>query len=405
LPRLGVNRIVIVAVLAVVLTVPAAGIAGQISAAAEVQGAVYPLEPVGRTAIDSEIRGWASVDYNGSLRKNIDFSGDVIVYSSNQRRAIVDGEAKVTWRGQKAALAAGLLREQWGRFVDSPLDPLGPANTPFSLVYPERRLSQPTVRGTMFFKGASLDVYALVGDRQQPLPESDERFGFGVTTTDGVRRGALGGQALAVRVSGTQPALDWSAHVFAGLSRRPTFVPRFTTDGRLAGIDAVYTDILQVAGEAETTRADWRFLGEGFVRDGAVDVTGQERTYAYVAAAAEYQRLGAFDGAYNFIPRFELMVDTRGDRADIPFASAVRAGMRVATTSLRPMQVEAGYAYDWAFRGYGIMAAIEKTLAETPTVNLGFRFTTFSAGSTRSILDVWQDDRELFAFVRIEVSR
>ena len=139
-------------------------------------------------------------------------------------------------------------------------------------------------------------------------------------------------QALAVRVSGTQPALDWAAHVFAGLSRRPTFVPRFTADARLAGIDAVYTDIVQVGGEAETTRADWRFLAEGFVRDGAVDVTGQERTYGYVATAAEYQRLGAFDGAYNFIPRFEFMADTRGDRADIPFASAVRAGMRVATT-------------------------------------------------------------------------
>lgn len=397
------NRIV--AALAIVFTVPAASFAGQLSAAAEVQGAIYPREPIGRVAIDDEIRGWTSVDYDRQLRKNIDFSGDVIVYGSNRRSAIVDGEAKVVWRGEKAALAGGLLREQWGRFTDSPLDPLGPANTPFSLVYPERRLSQPTVRATMFFKSASVDVYTLVGDRQQPLPESDQRFGFGVTTSDVVRRGSLGSQALAVRVSGTQPALDWAAHVFAGLSRRPTFVPAFTADGRLASIDAVYTDIVQVAGEAETTRADWRFLAEGFVRDGAVDVTGEERTYGYVATAAEYQRLGAFSGAYNFIPRFEFMVDTRGDRADIPFASAVRAGMRVATTSLRPMQLEVGYAYDWAFRGYGAMAAIEKTLAETPTVNIGFRFTTFSAGSKPSILDVWKDDRELFAFVRIEVSR
>ena len=207
--------------LAIVLTAPAASIAGQLSAAAEVQGAYYPREPVGRVAIDDEIRGWTSVDYDRSLRKNIDFSGDVIVYGSNRRSAIVDGEAKVVWRGEKAALAGGFLREQWGRFTDSPLDPLGPANTPFSLVYPERRLSQPTVRATMFLKSASVDVYTLVGERQQPLPESDERFGFGVTTSDVVRRGSLGSQALAVRVSGTQPALDWAAHVFAGLSRRP----------------------------------------------------------------------------------------------------------------------------------------------------------------------------------------
>ena len=51
------------------------------------------------------------------------------------------------------------------------------------------------------------------------------------------------------------------------------------------------------------------------------------------------------------------------------------------------------------------MAAIEKTLAESPTVNVGFRFTAFSAGSTPSVLDVWKDDLELYSYVRIEVSR
>jgi hypothetical protein len=327
------------------------------------------------------------------------------VYGSNGRRALVDGEAKVAWRGARGALAAGLLRERWGRFTDSSLDPLGPANTPFSLVDPELGLSQPTIRATAFFDRLSLDVYALIGARPQPLPESDGRFGFGVATSDVVRRGGMGDQALAVRVSGTEPGVDWAAHLFGGLNRRPTFVPRFTPDARLAAVDAVYTEILQVGGELETTRADWRFLAEGFGRRGALDVTGRERTYGYVAAAAEYQRFGTFDGAYNLIPRFEFMADTRGDRADIPFASAVRAGMRIATTQLRPVQVDMAYSYDWAFRGHGVTGAVEKALAESSTVNLGLRIRAFSAGLKPSVLDVWEDDLELLGYVRLELSR
>jgi hypothetical protein len=163
--------------------------------------------------------------------------------------------------------------------------------------------------------------------------------------------------------------------------------------------------MLQLGGEVETTRADWRFIAEGFGRRGGLDVTGRERAYGYIAAAAEYQRLGAFDGAYNLIPRFEFMADTRGDHADIPFASAVRAGMRIATTRLLPVQVDTAYSYDWAFRGHGVIAAVEKALAESPTVNLGFRFTAFSAGLKPSVLDIWEDDLELLGYVRVELSR
>lgn len=375
------------------------------SVSSEVQGAFYPREPANRPAIDSEVRGWSSVEYRRPLLQNVDFTGDFVVYGSNQRSALFDGEAMLAWRGRKFAVAGGLLREQWGRFTDSSLDPLGAANTPFSMVDPEQRLSQPTIRTTIFFEGLTVDGYALIGARHQPVPESDGRFGYGVPTHNVVERGGMGDQALAVRVSGTQVNVDWSAHVFGGLSRRPTFVPRFTPDAVFTAVDAVYSEILQIGGEVETTRADWRFLGEGFVRDGAVDVTGEEQTYVSVTAAAEYQRLGAFDGAYNFIPRFEVMNDTRGDQADIPFGSGVRAGMRIAQTRRLPAQIEMAYLYDWAFRGHGVMASVEKTLAESPTLDLGFRVTSFSTGSKPSVLDIWRDDLELFAYMRVELSR
>jgi hypothetical protein len=387
------------------LSAPSSIDARQLTASSEVQGAFFPREPIGRPAIGEELRGWASVDIDRRLSERVDVRADLFVYGSNRRRALVDGEARIAWRGAKAGVAAGLLRERWGRFPDSALDPLGPANTPFSLVHPERRLSQPTVRATAHVDRVSVDVYGLFGGRRQSLPESDGRFGFGTTLRDVVQKGALADQALAVRVSGTEPAVDWSAHVFGGLSRRPTFVPRFTSEGQLAGVDALYSQILQVGGEVETTRADWRFFAEGFSRRGAHDVSGQQRSYGSIAAAAEYQRLGAFGGAYNLIPRFDVMADTRGDRADIPFASAVRTGIRIAATGLRPVQVDMAYSYDWAFRGHGALGAVEKTLAESPTVNIGFRFTRFAAGNKPSVLDIWEDDLELLGYVRLEVSR
>jgi hypothetical protein len=256
---------------------------------------------------------------------------------------------------------------------------------------------------TAFLRDVTVDVYALAGHRAQPVPEAGRRFGFGVPTRQVVDRGDIGDQAMALRVSGTGLAFDWGAHVYGGLSRRPTFVPRFTADRGLASVDAVYSDILQVGGELETTVAAWRLGGEGFSRSGAVDVWGQRRTYTSVAGAAEYQRFGAFSGAYHVIPRVEVTADTRGDRADLPFASSIRAGMRITRSELLPLQVQGAYSYDWVLRGHGVIASAEKALVETPSVNLGFRFTKFVGGDKASVLDIWERDVELYSYFRIEL--
>ena len=399
-----VSRLPFAATLAVALSI-AGTAAGQLAVSSEVLGAVYPQQPPTRPAGDGDVRGSARLELDRALGKNVTFSGDLQVYGSNRRRALADGEAALVWRGSRVEVAGGLLREQWGRFPNSALDVLGPSNTPFSLVDPEPRLSQPTIRTTAFMGRVSLDVYALAGARRQPLPESDGRFGFGVATRDVVLRGGMADTAVAARVSGTSLDVDWSAHVFRGGSRRPTFVPRFGAPGTLERVDATYTEITQAGGELETTRADWRFLAEGFTRSGALDVTGRERRYGYVAAAAEYQRFGAFDGAFNLIPRVELTADTRGDRADIPFASSVGAGIRVERTQLLPVRVDAAYSFDWSVRGHGVMASMEKPLSESPNLNLGVRFTAFTAGAKPSVLDVWDDDLELYTYVRVELSR
>jgi hypothetical protein len=395
--------------LAILLGGAATPLAGQVSLSSEVQSAWYPRDGGARAAAENDLRGWSSVEFRRTVGKGVNVHGDVTIHGSNRRRAVFDGEAALVWRGSRMEVAAGLLREQWGRFPNSAVDALGPFNTAFSLVGPERRLSQPTVRATSFFKGVAVDVYALGGGRRQPVPESDGRFGFGVPSRDVAPSGLMGDGALAMRVSASKLDVDWSAHVFAGRSRRPAFVPRFTarsaSEIELTGVDAVYNHVVQAGGEVETTRADWRFLSEGFIRQGGVDVYGRQRTYAGLSAAAEYQRLGAFDGAYNLIPRVDIVADTRGNAADIPFASSLRAGMRVATTQRLPAQIDIAYLRDWALRGHGVIASAEKALAESPTVSLGFRLTAFSGSQARSVLDVWKDDLELYSYVRIGVSK
>jgi hypothetical protein len=389
----------------ILLAAPAGVFAGQLTVSSELQTAWYPRQGAAAAASEGDLRGWSSIESRRALGKGLELRGDLTVFGSQRRRAVVDGEAALVWRRPTLELAAGLLREQWGRFPNSSLDALGPANTAYSLVAPERRLSQPTFRATAFFDGLSVDVYALAAGRRQPVPESDGRFGFGVATRNVAPPGIMGDGSVAVRVSASQLDVDWSAHVFAGRSRRPTFVPRFTAQAALDGVDARYGQIVQAGGDVETTRADWRFLAEGFVRRGDVDVLGRSRTYAAISAAAEYQRLGAFDGAYNLIPRIEIIADTRGDAADIPFASSIRAGIRAATTGRLPVQVDAAYLLDWAVRGHGTMASAEKALAEAPKINLGVRLTAFTGSRTRSVLDIWKDDLELYTYLRIEVSR
>jgi hypothetical protein len=392
------------AALALIVAICGAGrLQGQLTVSSELQGSIYPRQAFGREARQGDFRGSLELEYKHTLREGLSFRSDLIAYGPNLGRAFFDGTAALVWRRGPLEIAGGLLRERWGRFTNSNLDPLGPANTLFSLLRPELRLSQATVRTTVFFRGVSLDFYVLAGGRLQPLPDIDRRFSLGLPSRNIVRRGALADQALGFRASGTTAGVDWAVHTFAGRSRRPTFVPRFTT-GQAAGVDAIYTDIRQFGGELEKTVADWRLVTEGFVRNGAVNVSGREQTYGHLAAAAEYQRFGVFGKAYDLIPRAEVTADSRGVQTDLPFASSLRIGARLAQTGLLPFQIEPAYAYDLTLRAHGVIASVEKAVAESPNLRLGFRFAKLSRGRKPSLLDAWKYDVELAAFLRVEVS-
>lgn len=381
-----------------------APLAGQVGASAEIQMAGYPRVATGRQADRTDIRGWASLDFEAGRDERISVRGDLVVYAPDRQEALIDGEAKLVWRAGLLEVAGGLLRESWGRLPRSEIDMLGAQNTPFSLAVPEKRLSQPAVRSTLLLPGVSIDTYVMFGSRAQPVPSSGSRVSFGLPTRNAARRGELGDQAVAVRFSGTTKAFDWGAHVFKGLNRRPTFVPRLGSAG-ISGVDALYTDVLQAGGDLETILGDWRLVAEGYGRSGAVDVVGRERTMGYVAAAVEYQRFRLFGSTFDAFPRVQLTTDTRGERADLPFASSIRAAVRVARMQPRPVQVEMGYLYDWRFHGHGASASVETRLFEGPTMTIGGRVTGFSPGSTPTVLDVWTRDLELLSYVRLEISQ
>ena len=96
--------------------------------------------------------------------------------------------------------------------------PLGPANTPFSLVYPERRLSQPTVRATMFFGSAVGRRLHAVGHRQQPLPKATtalasawRRATSSGAAASAIRRSRFASRARSRRSTGPLTSLAGSA--------------------------------------------------------------------------------------------------------------------------------------------------------------------------------------------------
>ncbi len=214
---------------------------------------------------------------------------------------------------------AGCCASSGAAFPTPRLDALGPANT---RVLARRRrsgasVSPPSARRRSSTACRSTSTRWPAG-RRQPLPESDGRFGFGVpsrrrrTTRQHGRRG--GGRRVSRRASSTSTGARTSSPDAA--AGRPS--SRASPPGGTDGVDAVYSQVLQVGGELETTRADWRFLSEGFIRRGDVDVLGRRRTTAAWRPPPNTSGSAPSTGAYNLIPRVEFIADTQRHRRGHP---------------------------------------------------------------------------------------
>jgi hypothetical protein len=104
--------------------------AAQMSFSSEIQSAWYPREGAARPATSTDVRGWSSVELRRAIRTGVEVRGDLTIYGSNRRRAVIDGEAALLWRSPTLEVAGGLLREQWGRFANSTFDALARPTPP-----------------------------------------------------------------------------------------------------------------------------------------------------------------------------------------------------------------------------------------------------------------------------------
>ena len=251
------------AALVFALSVPAPCDAGQISVSSEVQA-----RPIRVTRRTHGRRGRTCAAGHRSTTtapsgRRVDFRGDVVVYGANGRDAFVDGEAMLVWRGTErrgsrraAARAVGPVHQLRARRPRSGEHALF-ARRAGAAPEPADHQSDGLLRRL------SVDMYALAGRRRQPLPDSEGRFGFGVPRVTSphaaawaIRRSRCASRAPSRRRLGRtclrrpQPPADI----------RAALQPERGT----GGVDAIYTEMLQVGGELETTRADWRLMAEGF---------------------------------------------------------------------------------------------------------------------------------------------
>ena len=192
------------------MATPATGFAGQLTFSSEVQSAWYPREGTARDATENDLRGWSSLEARRAVGKGVEVRGrahDLRVASPAcrlRRRSRARLAPSERWKSPPACCV-----NNGAAFPTPRSTRLGPANTAFSLVAPERRLSQPTLRATAFLDGVSVDVYALAGSRRQPIPESDGRFGFGVPSRDVAPAGPHG-RPVGGRARVGQPASTWT---------------------------------------------------------------------------------------------------------------------------------------------------------------------------------------------------
>ena len=237
--------------------------------------------------------------------------------------------------------------------------------------HPEHRLSQPTIRATAFFERRLGRRVRAHGHRAPAAPR--QRRPLRLRRRDSRRRWIAA--AWATRRSPcasrapqpTSTGRRMSSAASAG-GRRSCRGSRPTRGS--AAIDAVYTEILQVGGELETTRADWRFFAEGFGRRGArrrdragtdLRLRGRRRR---IPAPGRVRRRAttSFRGSSSWPTRAGTAPTFRSPPRCAPACGSRRPGSsprrsRSATSTTGPSAAT------------GSSASVEKTLAESPTVN------------------------------------
>ena len=285
----------------------------------------------------------------------------------------------------------GLMREEWGQPHATRLGMLVSTNLVFGPSPDIDPVAQP---GAMLSFDLSdtvlLDVTALTGLRTSPLLAFDQRGRFGLPLGREIEDGDLGEGAFALRLSGTSTALDWSVHVFKGLSRTPTFVQRGPTE-----IDAAHDEITQIGFELEAAPGDWRIWSEGFWRIDGLNRLGATVDFGHMTLGAEYQFFAAFGGAADIILGAELRRDTRGEKVDQPFQNGIAAGLNILQNSFQGWELDYAYLYDFDSEGDGHSLRVSKQISESPALEWEIVWTKLNAGEPGTVLDAFEQDSRI----------
>jgi hypothetical protein len=316
---------------------------------------------------------------------------DLDAYRANYLQdASLDGAVSFSG-GDRLSWQVGLLRDEWGQPDGTRLSMLTAPNTVFGVFSDADPVAQPgAVFGYNLTSAVNLEVALLADLRTGPLVGFDQRGGIGLPLTRDVRSGDMGEGAVAVRLSGSTATMDWSTHIFHGLSRTPTLI----STGPSA-VTAIHDEITQVGFEIEGAPGDWRLWSEGFWRQGGRDAVGAATDFGHMTLGAEYQYFAALGGAADVILGAELRGDTRGDLADQPFQNGIAAGVNLVQNQLHGWELDYAFLRDFNSGGTGHRVGLTKPLSESPSVEFQLTYSAFNAGQAGTALDAFEQDRRI----------
>ena len=327
------------------------------------------------TIVLSEMR----LTFDADILSSPDRSDDLFL---NAAAALSGGDA-VSW-------SIGLLRDEWGKTEQLLTNALVAPNLTFGATTRSDPIAQPGIRlATTTAQDVQIELVAHLGLRTGPLPQADDRGGFGVYITEIRTEEDMGSGALAARLSGSGAALDWSTYLFHGLSRSPTFVAVSPNN-----VDAVYDEVTQFGFDLEAAPGDWRLFAEGAYRWNGRDVSGARIDHALATIGIEYQYFSAFGGAADVIFGGELRHDSRGELADLPFASGAGLGLSITQSQFLGWEADYLFLFDRYSDATGHELRIVKPLADDPRIEIELGALTFSDGGTPGVVSVFKQDRQ-----------
>lgn len=260
----------------------------------------------------------------------------------------------------------------------------------------EDKLGQPMVNIAWVGAAGTLDVFWLPYFRERRFPSEAGRVRFAIpiatdlASFDSAARNTH--QDVAVRWSGVIGNADIGVAHFYGTSREPRFLPTRTGSGRLV-LRPHYDIVHQSSLDFQYTAGDTLWKLEALRR------SGWGETFLALTGGFEHTRVGVFGTAVDVGVLAEYLWDERNNRAIVPFADDIFAGLRISLNDMQSTRVLTGAIVDRRRGDWLYTLEASRRLTDHWTVEVEARV---FAGAARGEL-LWnlrRDDYLQIEFVR-----